>query len=123
MIRSRSEKLWAGEAPNKMALSDEKRYATKNEIKCIQYKNQVTDDKKIIEQAFIEQYHELFGKKRETGEGFANNFLMHMPRLEDEVRQSLEQIISVEEIKGTQSMHSNSAPPDVLRKKPSAVYD
>lgn len=29
MVRSRSEKLWAGETPNKRALSDEKRYAKK----------------------------------------------------------------------------------------------
>lgn len=98
MIRARSEKLWAREALNKRALSDEKRYATKNVIKRIQYKNQITEDKEKIEAAFVEHYSELLGNKRRTEAGFMNNFLMRMPKLDDEVKQCLEQAISLKEI-------------------------
>lgn len=98
MIRARAEKLWAGEQPNKRALGDEKRYAAKNEIRQINFRNETTCDKESIESAFVEHYSDLFGRKRQTEPGFANGFLVHMPRLEDENRTRLEEPISLEEI-------------------------
>lgn len=56
MIRARAEKLWAGEQPNKRALGDEKRYAAKNEIRQIYFRNETTCDKESIESAFVEHY-------------------------------------------------------------------
>lgn len=53
MIRSRAERLWQGETPNRRALSDEKTYARRSDIKQISYKDEVTSDSRIIQQAFL----------------------------------------------------------------------
>lgn len=98
VIRARTERLWAGEIPTRRSLADEKRYARQNEIKEIEYKNTVTDDKKIIERAFVEHYRDLLGKRRHIKEGFQSVFLPLMPTLDDEVKTSLEAPISTREI-------------------------
>lgn len=98
MIRARAEKLWAGEKPSKRALGDEKRYATKNEIKQINFRNKATSDKESIESAFVEHYTTLFGRERQIEPGFAHCFLANMPRLEDDVRARLDEPISLQEI-------------------------
>lgn len=117
VIRARSEKLWLGETPTKRALSDEKRYAVSKEIKEICYQNVVTSEKKkTIERAFVEFYSELFSLKTPDIERFRKDFLSLMPRVEDEVAQTLEASITSEEIEAViGELNSNKSPgPDGL---------
>lgn len=99
IIRARAEKLWFGERPTKRALCDEKRYATQNEIKAVEYEGRVTQDRATIQQAFYEHYRDLLGRKRDFDEGFKQHFLPLMPKLESEIKTSLEEPITLQEIK------------------------
>lgn len=99
VIRARANKLWAGETPTKRSLSDEKRYAARNEVSAIQYGKEVTREGNIIERAFTEYYRGLLGRKISVEEGFKAEFLTLMPKLDDEVKASLEVPISLQEIK------------------------
>lgn len=98
MVRARAERLWMGETPTKRALGDEKRYASRNEIKEIEYKNEVTCDNNVIKQAFQEYYSAVFGQKEELEAGFETEFLSLMPKLEDEMKACLEDPITADEV-------------------------
>lgn len=98
VIRARAETLWAGEAPTKRALADEKRYACSKEIKEIIHNNEVTSEKEKIHNAFIEYYQELFGPQKVARNEFERDFLHLMTSLEEEVKERLEEPITVQEI-------------------------
>lgn len=98
VIRARAERLWCGENPTKRALSDEKSYASRNEIRAITYRNEIVRENEYIQRAFHEHYSELLGSERELAEGFENHFLKLLPKLDDDVRLNLEQPITVAEI-------------------------
>uniref|UniRef100_A0A4D5RYT2 Putative tick transposon n=1 Tax=Ixodes scapularis TaxID=6945 RepID=A0A4D5RYT2_IXOSC len=98
IVRSRSEKLWQGERPTKRAMSDEKRYAQRKEITELCVGNSIIRDKKAIEGAFVEFYRFLLRKSVPEEDGFENEFLSLMPRLEEHVRERLEEAISVREL-------------------------
>lgn len=70
IVSARAEKLWFGERPTKRALCDEKRYATQNEIKEVEYDGGVTSDTVAIQRAFYEHYRDLSGRKRDFEDGF-----------------------------------------------------
>lgn len=78
VIRARSERLWMGEIPNKRAMSDEKRHASRNEIQQIRLQNEVTSDASSIEKAFVEHYRELFGNVTPSGLAFESEFMSEM---------------------------------------------
>lgn len=59
----------------------------------------MTRDKELIEKAFVECYRKLLSPKIKDTEAFRNEFLSLMPRLGDEVRQTLERPISLNEVK------------------------
>lgn len=98
VVRARAERLWMGEAPTKRSLSDEKCYAVRNEIKQIRYQNDVTSDPAKIAEAFVEHYRNLFGKKLHVEEGFKNEFLPLMTKLDNDAKAGLEAPISASEI-------------------------
>lgn len=98
MVRARAERLWLGETPTKRALGEEKRQAVKKEIKEIRYKNEATRDKELIKKAFVECYQRLLSPKIKDTVAFRNDFLSLMPRLDDEVRETLERPISLHEV-------------------------
>lgn len=97
-IRARAERLWLGETPTKRSLSDEKRYASQNNIIEIQYGASMTREKELIERAFVEHYQDLLGHSKRVEEGFDREFLPLMPKLDAEVKASLEVPISLQEI-------------------------
>lgn len=116
VIRSRSEKLWAGEAPTKRALSDEKRYACMKEIRQLSHEGHLISDSRSIQRVITQHFADLFSKKREHAEGFQDDFLRLMPTLDDDVRERLEMPITLEEIeKAIDDLPSGKAPgPDGL---------
>lgn len=70
VLRARAEKIYMGENPTKRALSDEKSYASRNEIKAIMYRDEVVRDEKLIRRAFVDYYQELLGHEPQIEEGF-----------------------------------------------------
>lgn len=99
IIRSRTEKLWMGETPTKRALSDEKQYARRKEVKEIMYNGRLTKEKSQIMNAFVDHYRDLLGKRIPMASGFSEDFLSLVPKLDDETKRSLEAPISIQEIK------------------------
>ncbi|MDD9361355.1 MAG: hypothetical protein PV344_00245, partial [Anaplasma sp.] len=99
VIRSRSEKYLLGEQPTKRALSDEKKYALSKEIREIDFNGTTSNDRKTIQQCFVDYYDKLFGE-RPTPKGFPklDDFLTLMPQLSGEVKTWLEGDITVGEI-------------------------
>lgn len=102
VIRARAERLWFDGTPNKRAIEDEKRYARINEIRQINYRDDVTSDMNMIPQAFTEHYRKLF-----------ESFSKFMPRV-DEVKATLEEPISAREIERAIEHHpaGNSPGPE-----------
>ncbi|KAH9367379.1 hypothetical protein HPB48_010174 [Haemaphysalis longicornis] len=94
IIRARAEKLWLGERPTKRALCDEKRYATRNEIKAVEYDGCIARDSETIQRAFYEHYRDLLGRKRDFEDGFRHHFLQQMPKLDSEIGTKLEEPIT-----------------------------
>lgn len=116
IVRTRSDKPWMGEAPTKRTLSDEKRYAQRNDIREISYGTMVTCDKAVIERAFVEHYRNLFGRIAPVDDGFEVEFLFLMPQLEQQVCDSLEVPITVLKVEAAiDELTSGMTPgPDVL---------
>lgn len=97
IVRSRAEKLVEAETPTKRALGGEKRYARANEIAKINYRGTISNEAAVIEQAFVEFYEGLFGK-RTPQESFARDYLTSMPSIDSNEKEWLEAPISMEEI-------------------------
>lgn len=99
VVRSRSEKFLLGEQPTKRALADEKRYALSKEIYEIEYKGTISNDKDVIQNAFVEYFEQLFGDKP-TPVGFSklSDYISLMPQLDDDVKTWLEGDITAGEI-------------------------
>lgn len=97
VVRARSEKNLLGEQPARRALADEREYALSKERREIEYKNMVTSNENSIKEAFVHHYRTLFsdsGKNYEREE--VVNYLACLPKLDDEIRERLEQSIPVE---------------------------
>lgn len=116
VIRARSEKLLGGESPTKRTLSDEKMYARKNEILEIEYKGVLRRDQVSIQNAFEEHYAELFSLRALPKEGFNDEFLVCLPKLESAQTESLEREITVTEIiRAIENLNPGKSPgPDGL---------
>lgn len=97
-VRARAEHYLAGEAPTKRAISDEARYAKANAINEIVVEGELTRDKKVIEDAFVKYYTSLFRPAFPNIEDFKKDFLQFMPRLDDEVKNNLEETITLGEV-------------------------
>lgn len=97
-IRARSSQLWVGETPTKRALADERRYASKNEIKAIFFENEVQCENDKIKQAFVEHYNKLLGQTNRLKEGFEKDFLPLMPILSRDIKKRLEEPICLKEV-------------------------
>lgn len=61
IIRARAENLWFGERPAKRVLCDEKRYASKNGIRAVEYDGRDPQYRATIQQACYEHYHDVLG--------------------------------------------------------------
>ena len=116
VVRARAERLWSGEVPTKRAVADEKSYATRNEIRAIEYKNEVTKDKTQIEHAFVEYFLQLLGGVKQDSSTYVRHFLSLMPKIDDDAKARLEAPISVREIEMTiEKMNNGKTPgPDGL---------
>lgn len=97
-VRARAEHFLAGAAPTKRAISDEARYSKANTINEIMLDGQLTRDKKGIEEAFVQHYTSLFSPGFADIEAFKKDFLPSMPRLDDEVKNRLEEPITLGEV-------------------------
>lgn len=119
VVTSRSEKLWAGEMPTKRALSDEKRCACRKEIHQLAIGHDITCDKNEIKQGIVDHFKALLGYPREVKDGYQKEFLLLMPKFDEEVRARLEQPITFSEIEcAVDELATSKAPgPDGLGAK------
>lgn len=98
IIRARADKLWVGERPTKRALSDEKRYACQKEIRQIANGDEITSDSRVIKRVIAEHFNNLLGHQPDPLDGFQEEFLRFMPKLDDDVKARLEWPITIREI-------------------------
>lgn len=112
VVRSRNNKFLFGEQPTKRSLTFEKTYALAKDIYEIEFNNQIKTDSSSIEKAFVHYYTELFGKKSpHTGSVGLMNLLMHVPQLENDITEWLEDPITLGEIqKAVDELPSHKAP-------------
>ncbi|KAG0425580.1 hypothetical protein HPB47_027266, partial [Ixodes persulcatus] len=98
----RSERTWDVWLPQSSfggpALSEEKGFAQRNEIKKICYKNNVTRDKKAVERAFVERHRNLLERLAPIDEGFEFELLSLTSQLEKNACNRLKEPISVWEL-------------------------
>lgn len=97
-MRARAEHYLAGETPTRRALSDEARYYNANTIDKILWDGELTSDKTCIENAFVDHYTSLFSPAVPNVEQFKKDFLPLMPRLDAEVKDTLEEPITLVEV-------------------------
>lgn len=116
LVRARAERLAMGETPTKRALGIEKARVRQNTIDKIEWEGRTSSKKEDIHQFFFEYYQQLFAYRPCNLETFRREYLSCMPILEDETKDSLEQPISVEEVKAAiDNLNSGKSPgPDGL---------
>lgn len=112
IVRARSERYLLGEQPTKRALADEKRYALRGEIGEIEQNGVSSTDPSIIKQAFVAHYRKLFESQAQgRKDPECGNLLEYLPELAEEERDSLSQVITLQEVEKAIDDLTNSKTP------------
>lgn len=98
LVRARAEKYILGERPTKRALSAESRHGKKKTIDQIEYGGYKSSCPDVIQKAFVEYYSNLLQRKEHGNDTQLQDYLAIMPRLNDEIKERLEESISVKEV-------------------------
>lgn len=101
LVRARAEKYVLGEQPTKRALSSEAQYVKKKSIVEIEYGGLVSSRPDVIEKAFVDYYSAMLQRQDGGNDSQLGDYLSVMPRVNDEMKERLEEPISVAEIERT----------------------
>lgn len=116
ILRSRAERMVAGETPTKRSFGIEKKRAHINHISQIEWQGVICVEKGDIQRAFYDYYSNVFAHSSGNIEAFKNEFLHSMPSIDDDAKELLEMPISIEEVKmAIDELNPNKSPgPDGL---------